>query len=287
MNYDDQVPEDDQVARGARYALHQLAGTRTLDASWADVQQSARRVKQRRLSAIGAACVVVLLGTGVAVAAGGSDGRTAKDVRGESSTTTTSTSTETTTTSAPFGFGPTSPPPTRSDGSPIATIPTAGPTGPTGSTGPDVVQPQDGSWDAVASVDSEQVTVGDTVTVHAELRNTGTKPQSTVGYGSLAIACDRVQEEGVPSEDIRFGEFLDWVVLQPGEARSFSMTFVAESGYAPELNCGVGIAFHGDAYAASPFEYPQGYVTMEILPATEPTTSTTSSTVPTTDTTTP
>lgn len=282
MSYDDHVPDDDAIANRARHALHQMAGARTIGSSWADVQTAARRVQQKRLSMVGAAGAIVLIAATAAVAAvGRDDAHPTKGVGSESPATSTSQ----TTTSVPFFYGSSSAAPTTPAG-PIAVPGTVAPTVPTQDTGPVVLQPQDGSWEASTSADAKQVSVGDTVTLHAELRNTGTQAQQTIGYGSLGIACDR--PIGDPyTEGLPFGEFLDWVVLPPGESHSFSMSFRAEPEWVGSIICGVGLAFHGDAFAAGPFEYPAGTVTIDIVAAPEPSTSTTSDTVPTTATTTP
>ena len=121
----------------------------------------------------------------------------------------------------------------------------------------------------------------------AELRNTGTQPQSTIGYGSLGIACDRWPISASPTEGLPYGQFLDWVVLQPGESHSFTMSFRAEPQFAGSVICGVGLAFHGDAFAAGPYDYPSGTVTIDIVAPPDPTTSTSTDGVPTTDTTMP
>ncbi len=282
MSHDDHVPDDDAIADRARHALRQIAGMRTIDSSWGDVQTDARRVRQRRLSMLGAAGAIVLIaGTAAVAAVGRDDTHPTKRVGSESPATSISQ----TTTSVPLAFGSSSAAPTLH--TPIAAPETAVPTAPTGDTQPGVLQPQDGRWDASASTDSAQVTVGDTVTVRAELRNTGTEPQSTIGYGSLGIACDRWPIDAPPTDGLPLGQFLDWVVLQPGESRSFSMSFQAEPQFVGSIICGVGLAFHGDAYAAGPYDYPSGTVTIDIVAPTDTTTATTTDTVPTTETTVP
>jgi hypothetical protein len=142
------------------------------------------------------------------------------------------------------------------------------------------------------SVDATPVIVGDLVTVRAELRNTGTQPQQTNGYGSLAVRCESsiLSHSGIwPEEGYPIGQFLEPVVMVPGESRSFSMTFRPEKVPFAGVNCMVGLAFHGDAQNAGPFPgLETDSVAIEIVPAPDgSTTTSTTDTTPTTDTTVP
>jgi hypothetical protein len=117
---DSSIPEDDAIARAARRALDALAGGVTNDAGWDAVQVGARRVRQRRVAAVVAACAIVLAGAGAAsaIAANGSGGRHSHFAgAGPSTTTDTEASTSSTTTS------PTTT--TIAGGSPSATSPGA------------------------------------------------------------------------------------------------------------------------------------------------------------------
>ena len=65
------------------------------------------------------------------------------------------------------------------------------------------------------------------------------------------------------------------------------MSFRAEPQFVGSVICGVGLAFHGDAFAAGPYDYPSGTVTIDIVAPPDPTTSTSTDPVPTTETTVP
>ena len=66
-----------------------------------------------------------------------------------------------------------------------------------------------------------------------------------------------------------------------------NMSFRAEPQFVGSVICGVGLAFHGDAFAAGPYDYPSGTVTIDIVAPPDPTTSTSTDPVPTTETTVP
>ena len=127
------------------------------------------------------------------------------------------------------------------------------------------------------------MTVGDDFVVSVDLTNTGTQPQATSGYFSFGIACSADPEtefrEGLP-----IGQFFaEAPVMLPGETHSFLATFHAEPEFVGSLQCGAGMASHGDAFAAGPGPDP---VAVEIVPAPDgSTTTSTTDTVPTTETT--
>src|SRR3954447_7378376 len=95
------IPGFDSVARAARAGLDRLASSGSPgDLSWDAVQSGAGRVRRLRLSALGAACLVVLLSTGIAVAATGSNDSNVR-VNGNGAPTTTDETTTTPTTTTP------------------------------------------------------------------------------------------------------------------------------------------------------------------------------------------
>ena len=76
--------------------------------------------------------------------------------------------------------------------------------------------------------------------------------------------------------------------MSPGESRSFSMAFEAKADYVGTGACTIGVAMAGDPpFAGNWSTLTADTVTIEILPATEPTPSTTTDNVPTTETTVP
>jgi hypothetical protein len=91
------IPGSDQVARAARRGLDNLASAPG-ELSWEAVQSGVRRVHRLRMAAIGSACAVLLLGTGVAVAATGNYDSGPLRVRGAGASTTTAATTTTPTT---------------------------------------------------------------------------------------------------------------------------------------------------------------------------------------------
>jgi hypothetical protein len=224
----DEFPENDAVAKRARRALYQLAGTRPMKPSWADVQKAARRVQQKRRSVVGAAGALVLVTGSTAVAnLDTRHGRPVSVVGSEAEATTTTTTAPTTSISVPFSYDSSSAPPLThqgpiSDGVPPGSGSIADESN---TTRPAAVPPEGGLWTATMSVAASPVAVGNRVTVTAELRNTGTQPQRTYGDSTLSIVCARwlPTHEAAPGWPI--GEWIDEVILAPGESRSFSMAF--------------------------------------------------------------
>ena len=136
------------------------------------------------------------------------------------------------------------------------------------------------------SVDATPVVVGDLVTVRADLRNTGTQPQQTNGYESLAITCARwlPSVEAAPGWPV--GQYLEPVIMAPGQSRTFSTTFRAQpQQVGGEATCALGLGYLRDASWATTYPWLSDRVTIEIVASPSPTTS--STTVPTTETTTP
>jgi hypothetical protein len=287
----DEFPENDAVAKRARRALYQLAGSRPMTPAWADVQKAARRVRQKRRSVVGAAGALVLVGASAAVAnVDTRDGRPVSVIGSESAPAITSTSATTTPSTPPFSYDSSSAPPRTGEGPISDGVPPDSGSIPDESetTEPRPVQPQDGSWSASMSVDASPIAVGDRVTVNAELRNTGSQPQQTNGYGTLSITCARwlPTVEAAPGWPI--GEWVDEAILAPGASRSFSMTFVAKAEQVGDASCTAGIDFMGEPWWAGPFDGLQAdSVTIEIVaPSTSSTgATTTTNSVPTTETT--
>jgi hypothetical protein len=279
MTPDDEIPEDDPLADATRRALGRLGGAPALDdLSWDAVETRARRVKTQRITALVAACAIVVVGLGAAVATtkSGSD-HVSVAGRGDDNTTTTASTTTTattTTTTPPLFVAPT-----------VAVAPGTGPSNQAPTTAPaanQVVQPQDGSWEVAITSDATSVKVGDAFTVSAALTNTGTQLQSTDGYGSWAIACswatESTSDPGPPSLPI--GGFPDGAILRPGESQTVSQTFTAQADQVGLLRCGAGVVFHGDAQFADTsngvvIEVVALPVTTTTVVTTEPTTTTT------------
>jgi hypothetical protein len=100
---DTPVPNDDPVARAARRGLGEIAGSGAPgELSWVAVQSGARRIRQRRLAALVAACAIVVVAATAALAAGRNDADHVR-VAGvpTTSSTTTPTTASTSTTTAP------------------------------------------------------------------------------------------------------------------------------------------------------------------------------------------
>jgi hypothetical protein len=115
---DTPIPSDDPIALAARRGLGEIAGSDAPgELSWVAVQSSARRVRQRRLTALVAACAIVVVAAGAALAAGRNDDShvrvagvptptsTSSTESTSPSTSTTSTSTTTSTTPPQQGGG--------------------------------------------------------------------------------------------------------------------------------------------------------------------------------------
>src|SRR5436853_5955290 len=87
---DGPIPQGDGAARAARVGLRRLAGSDAPgELSWEAVHARARRVKQRRLSAIGAACAVVAIAAAVTLANISSGNGDTVHIAGGAQTTTT------------------------------------------------------------------------------------------------------------------------------------------------------------------------------------------------------
>jgi hypothetical protein len=240
-------------------------------------------VKRQRLSVVGGACAVVLISAAVAAATVGNNGGKQIRIAGGSQPTTTPPLALTSTT---LPYDSSSAAPTYDDGptSDGASYPTTPGTG----TEPAELQPPDVSWSASMSVDATPVIVGDLVTVRADLRNSGTQPQQT---DALAINCSRWPAspfggEAAPGWPV--WQFIETVIIPPGESRSFSMTFRADpQQVGGEATCTVGlVANDGWGGALLTWDAMQSdSVTFEIVAPTDSSTTTSSTMVPDTTTT--
>jgi hypothetical protein len=200
---DTPIPNDDPIARAARRGLGEIAGTDAPgELSWEAVQSGARRIRQRRLTALVAACAIVIVAASAALAAGRNDD---SHVRVAGGPAPTSTSTPTT-------------PPTESLSEPGA----ADVTGmiAVGSPPTDVQPPT--------------LTVGRSVTVTSVIWNVSDHPiwTSSVSVpGRYATVCT--------SESTR-ARSLWWmtnVLLAPGNKTARSGTFTPTDAYVGTVTC--------------------------------------------------
>ena len=122
------IPAFDRIARAARQGLGDLARSAAPgELSWDTVQSGVRRVHRRRFTAIGAAVALVLLSSGIAVAATGGNGDRVRVGGGGTPPTTTATTT-TPTTAVELPTTTTTPDTTPGiDGAPTTTTPAVAP----------------------------------------------------------------------------------------------------------------------------------------------------------------
>jgi hypothetical protein len=240
MNIDDNIPDDDATAAAARNALHQLGGVQPVDLSWADVQGRARRVKQRRLSAMGAACAVVLIGTAVAVAGAAGNDEPARIANGVQASTTTSADGSTTTLSYSSSSAATTFPGNSSSAPPL----TGGP----GIVLPDLpsTSPLPGDFSgsltlrsAILGTEPTEVGTGDEVEIDAIINNISNREvwaSSSSVPTSVATICS--------SDSASSGQTLWWMTnisMAPGDTDGRTGTFTPTAAYAGTVTCEVVI----------------------------------------------
>ena len=92
--------------------------------------------------------------------------------------------------------------------------------------------------------------MGDNFVLYATLHNTGSRAFHTEGYGSFGVACQPWPVGSAP-DFFDMGAFIPEVVLEPGATQTFTITLTA-TDYIGTVFCGVGFAYHGDAFAAGP-----------------------------------
>jgi len=263
------VTGDDEVRGPARRALYRIGFAHAIQLRpWPEVRALGQRIQRRRIAALVVAVAALLTGAGAAnalVARGAAPSGPPPGVTPATEATTTSTrpATATSTESAPSDL-PTSPP---------ASTPTFEPT--TSTTEP-ALQPYEDGVQFTASTTAErgQVFVGDDVVLHATLHNTGTRAFHTEGYGSFGVAC-APWPEGAAPDFFDMGAFIPEVVLQPGQTETFTITLTA-TDYVGTVFCGVGFAYHGDAFAAGPNRDDTGadaFVEITARPSTTPSTT--------------
>jgi hypothetical protein len=302
MNSDEIIPDDDTTANAARRTLHQLADGRPIELSWASVQGRARRVKQQRLSVIGAACAVVLISAAVAAATAGSNGGNQIGIAGGSQPTTTLPPSASTSTSLPYDSssaaptlpGGSSPVPPPTTGTPIV-LPNLPST-----------SPLPGDFRGAITVSSATATgpteigIGETVDVDAVIQNITNREiwaSSASVPTSVATICS--------SDSASSAQTLWWmtnILMQPGDTDGRTGSFTPTAAYAGTVTCEVvivttdqqGTEFDqsagGDAATAAVIGRVSGIPPVTFLVSVAPpdgSTTTTTDTVPTTETTVP
>lgn len=244
---DDLIPEDDAIANRARHALQRLAEPATAELSWTDVTKRARRVQQRRLSALGAACTVVVVIAAVAVVtfgqgdgdnvhvAGGTQPSTstaAETPTGSASTTTSTPDILNSSSAAPMFPGNSSSAPTTGSAPPLSypVLPATSPL------------PGDVTGTLTASVESAPlavVAIATSVDVETNIRNTSDHDiwaSSSLVPTSLATICR--------SDSADASQSLWWmtnVLLAPGDTDGRGGTFTPTAAYAGTVTCELDI----------------------------------------------
>jgi hypothetical protein len=243
MSPSDEIPGDDVAANAARRALHRLGGADPIDLSWAAVQGRARRVKQQRLSAIGAACAVVAIAAAVTLAnISSGDGDTVHIAGGGQTTTTPAPSTSTTlpydsSSAAPPMFpGDSSSAPPPNNGTTIG-LPNL-PILPTNS-------PLPGDFSGALTVRSATATqpaevgIGEAVEIDASIRNISDHEiwaSSSLVPTSVATICS--------SDSASSGQTLWWMTnspMKPGDTDGRTGPFTPTAAYAGTVTCEVVI----------------------------------------------
>ena len=211
---DAQIPEDDAIARAARDALGALAGRGSTERSWSSVQAGARRVRTRRLVAVGVACAIVLVGAGAAAAVGrgGNAARRTAPIAGsgENSTTTESTSTSEPATTRSTESTPLSPPGTVDSTTTTVPLPVAQPTDLTGT----------------ITLASTVLMVGQPATVTLTLRNVSDHPVSLPRDALLNVGVSMPFDVCAGFD---FASDPGLATLAAGEERSFTTTLTPVS----------------------------------------------------------
>ena len=244
MSSDDFIPDNDATANAARRALHQLGGGQPVDLSWADVQGRARRVKQRRLSVIGAACALVLISAAVAAATvGGNDGNR-MNIAGGSQPTTTPPPSASTSTSTTFPYD---------SSSAARTLPRGGsPSGPPPSVGTPIILPNlpstsplPGDFSGAITVSSGAATqpteigIGESVDIDAVIRNiTGREIWASSASVPTSVATICSSDSASPARTLWW---MTNVPMQPGATDGRTGTFTPTAAYAGLVTCEVVI----------------------------------------------
>jgi hypothetical protein len=395
--YDAPVPDDDAIARAARRTLGALAGTDALgDLSWDAVRAGARRVQRRRLAVVGAACAVVLLGAGAAVA---TVGRNDDHVNVAGAGSPTTTTTPATSTSTPEPSTTTSMPATPSSAGATTTLPA--PPLPAGASAiegtltiasstwvaeqpasftitvrntaaqefrfgsartlgivvqgvgsggcigvdspgnvlapgeqrtytselvprPDMIgpatiytavleatdssysncfstdgfsgvptvpvtivppgwvegqplDPSQGMFAATLAADATMLGIGEATAIHVDVRNAGSQPQRTDGYGSLAVVCYG------PGIRDGYPVFIGSTTLDPGATQSFTVAFpVDQTDGAGTFVCSLGMTFHGVPDSGAVNHIDTNYLGIEVQSESGSTTTTAPESTPST-----
>lgn len=263
---------DDPVGSTTRRVLYKLAFRDAVNLRpWSEIRALGRRIQRRRVAGGVAGIAIVLTGAGAANALVARNGP-ATAIRSERTVPTSSTSATTSTTS-PATTEPVSTPRANDVPPPVSgTEPTAAET--TTSTTDPALQPYERGVQFTASTTAEraQVAVGDNVVLYATMTNTGTRAFHTEGYGSFGVACAPWPEGSTP-DFFDMGAFIPEVVLQPGQTETFTITLTA-TDYVGTVFCGVGFAYHGDAFAAGPNRQdPSADAFVEIVARSDTTTT--------------
>jgi hypothetical protein len=129
------------------------------------------------------------------------------------------------------------------------------------------LDPSLGEWSVRMSADATEVHAGDVVRMRAVVRNAGDLPQTTEGYGSLAIVCS--------NGTTVFGRFIDSTTLQPGAEQTFSTLVQSPEWLVGRYDCSLGLGFGGNiGNARSHRGIESDSIAITVLPALEPTTTT-------------
>ncbi len=151
------------------------------------------------------------------------------------------------------------------------------------------LDPPFGRWAVVMSTGAPSVRVGESMKLHATVRNIGDQVQLTSGYGALAVVCFGQGHGPIVAE---WGELIGTATIAPGEQQTFTIQFKPTQGFASvrdeHTTCMVGVTFHDDLGRIRPLqninppeEIDSGDVKFRVLPAAVPTTTTTTTTSPT------
>jgi hypothetical protein len=265
------IPNDDPIGRAARRSLSELADADTpAELSWVAVQSSARRIRRRRLTAVGVACAIVLVGASAAIAAGGGDDSHVRIAGG--STTSSGSSTTSTSTSTPGIYNSSSVPSATATTTESTTpVPNVAP-GPADVTGVIRLNPT-----PTATQEAVVAEVGTSVAVDTSIRNDSDHPiwaaSSTVPT-SYATVCAGTSP-GAQS--------LWWmtnILLAPGDQDARTGTFTPTDAYLGTVTCELDVVVTdrqhmfdtsagGDEAGATIFARVPGVpqVTMQVVPA--------------------
>ena len=103
-----------------------------------------------------------------------------------------------------------------------------------------------GHWLGRIKLAVQEAHVGDTVTVTATAKNTGTREQRTDGFGSLVADCHGSGPG--PGLDTMWwrGAYFPATVIRPLQTKTMSFAVALEPGFVGTAVCTVEMAFHGD-----------------------------------------